>query len=190
MSAVAGKLVQLSGLTGADQRASAVGGLTEIFFESTARTEFSGDDERRRFLARWTSAYLEHYCDDVWFWRDLDGTISGYLTGCRDSANAARYFTDHSNYQLFADYFAEFPAHLHVNCRAERRNVGIGARLVEAFVAGCRRDGLAGVHVVTTSDARNVRFYDRVGFTVRAMRVVADRQLVLLGRDLKAGSGL
>ena len=85
-----------------------------------------------------------------------------------------------AKYEVFADLFPAFPAHLHVNTRPDRRDRGLGARLVEAFAGECRAAGLAGLHVVTGAEARNRPFYARLGFT----RAVERGPLLFLGRPL------
>ncbi len=78
----------------------------------------------------------------------------------------------------------DYPAHLHVNLAPQFRNRGIGAVLIEAFAADALRAGAKGMHVVTSADARNVRFYERVGFRERARTSVNGSELVFLGRSL------
>ncbi len=176
-----GRLVRLTDLA---DPAPAVRALEEIFFESSSRTEFASASERERFYRRWTHFYLTRCQTDVWFHQDGQGDISGYLTGCRDSGAARDLFDELPAYALFETYFPAFPAHLHVNCRADRRGQGIGAALVEAFAADCRSAGLAGVHLVTAPGARNVGFYHRLGFTRRESRPFGNRTLLFLGRPL------
>lgn len=183
MMAGGGAPVRLSDLA---DTAPALAALREIFFESSSRTVFSSASERQDFCRRWTSFYLECCPDDVWFWRESGGSVVGYLTGCRESAGARRLYADVPGYAVFESCFADFPAHFHVNCRADRRGGGIGARLVECFVENCRRLGLAGVHLVTAPEARNVGFYQRLGFTVRLPRPFGGRSLLFMGRCLLA----
>ncbi|HEY0835383.1 MAG TPA: GNAT family N-acetyltransferase [Azospirillum sp.] len=167
-------------LTEAADRAAALAALEEIFFASSVRTAFASDAGRGAFLRTWTGWYVDHAPHDVLFWRDADGRVAGYLTGCRDSAAATELFGTIPKYDAFADLFARFPAHLHVNVRADRRGSGIGAALVEAFAADCRAAGRPGVHVVTGIGARNVPFYTRNGFTEAVERA----PLLFLGRVL------
>ncbi len=104
-----------------------------------------------------------------------DGTLAGYLVGALDEG---------SGFDDFAAAAVEFPAHLHVNLAPEFRSRGIGADLIETFAKDAARAGARGMHVVTSSDARNVRFYERVGFRPRARTTVDGRELVFLGRGL------
>ena len=175
-------------LTALPDRGAAVAALERIFFESSSRTEFASEQDRLSFFERWTSYYLDHRPEYVWLWMESDGGFSGYLTGCLDSAAAGPLYESLASYTVFEDRFAEFPAHLHVNCRSARRNVGIGAGLVDTFINDCVAAGVAGVHVVTAPGARNVRFYNRVGFTERVTRAYLGRPLLFMGRRLGAES--
>lgn len=169
-------------------RAPALAALEYIFFESSSRTEFDSEAERQSFLDRWTQYYLDRAPEHVWLWREANGEFSGYVTGCLDSAAAEPLFQRIPSYKLFEDRFSEFPAHLHVNCRSARRNLGIGAGLVDTFIDECQAAGTAGVHIVTAPEARNVKFYERVGFTEREIRAYQGRPLLFMGRRLRAES--
>ncbi|MBY0432108.1 MAG: GNAT family N-acetyltransferase [Rhodospirillales bacterium] len=161
-------------------RQAALEAIAAIFFASTARTSFDSEDARQRFLETWTGYYTSHQPEDVLLWTGEDGAIGGYLTGCRDSAAAKELFGQIPGYDLFADLFPTFPAHLHVNCAAERRGGGIGSALVEAFAARCR----LGLHIVTGPKARNVAFYQRLGFAHRVERPFRGFPLLFMGRRL------
>lgn len=174
-------------LTDIPEKGPAVAALTDIFFQSSSRTSFATAAERTAFLARWTAYYLDHCPDDVLLWREADGSITGYLTGCRDSAGAIPLHDGLPGYTVFADCFAAFPAHLHVNCRPDRRGRGIGAALIEAFASDCAGAGLAGLHIVTAPSARNVQFYARAGFDHRVDRAWAGHPLLFMGRRLHQG---
>ena len=162
-------------LTDMPDRGAALEALAAIFFASALRQRFADDAERAAFLETWTGWYVREAPEDVLLWVDDDGSIAGYLTGCRDSAGAAALFDTILGYGVFADRFARFPAHLHVNVRPDRRDAGIGARLVDAFARDCG----TGLHIVTGSGARNVGFYRRNGFTEEETR----GPLHFMGRD-------
>ncbi|TWA74075.1 ribosomal protein S18 acetylase RimI-like enzyme [Azospirillum brasilense] len=161
-------------------RAAAVAALEDIFFLSTLRKDFASAEERDAFFHTWTGWYVERAPNDVWFALDGDGAIIGYLTGCKDSAEAVDLARIIPKYEVFADRFAAFPAHLHVNVRPGFRDHGIGRALVDRFAEDCRADGLPGLHLVTGVFARNVSFYQRAGFTVATQR----GPLLFLGRRL------
>jgi len=161
-------------LTDVDDREAARRAIVEIFFASSARTGFADENERKRFLDRWTGWYLTGGVDWVRLALGTDGAVEGYLTGCPDSAGSTPLFDMIPRYRLFADLFARFPAHLHVNVAPDARGRGVGARLVDAFA----NEVGSGVHVVTAANARNVGFYARNGFSERVER----EGLLFLGR--------
>jgi GNAT superfamily N-acetyltransferase len=156
----------------------------EIFFLSAAPRHFATPDERIAFLERWTGYYRADEPEGVYLAVAPGGRVAGYLTGCRDSRGAVRLYHDIPYFGLFEDYFGAFPAHFHINCHPEFRNRGIGARLVEAYLRRCARDGLPGVHVVTAAAARNVVFYRRCGFDVSETRRWRGEELMLLATRL------
>ncbi|WP_236783605.1 GNAT family N-acetyltransferase [Azospirillum humicireducens] len=177
----AGGNIRLDRLTDLPDRDAALAALVEIFFASTSRTEFASDAERAAFLATWTGWYVDDAPRDIWMAVADDGLVVGYLTGCKDSAGAPELARRIPKYEVFADRFAAYPAHFHVNVRPGWREHGLGRRLVDRFAGDCRADGLPGVHLITAVFARNVEFYQRAGFTDACQR----GPLLFLGRTLK-----
>ncbi|WP_245593349.1 GNAT family N-acetyltransferase [Azospirillum halopraeferens] len=175
--------LRLQRLTEVANRPAALTALEDIFFRSALRRRFASAAERAAFLATWTGWYVTHAPADVWFALTDEDSVIGYLTGCRDSAGTAELFTTIPGYALFADRFAAFPAHLHINVHPDHRDRGVGARLIGAFAQDCAATGLAGIHLVTGADARNAVFYRRNGFTVEDRRGA----LLFLGRPLQGG---
>ena len=155
--------------------------LDAIFFEASATKTFVDPEARAAFRERWFARYLAQYPQWAYVAIAGDGRVAGYLIGALDEG---------SGFEDFAPAAADFPAHLHVNLAPQFRNRGIGAILIEAFAADAHRAGAVGIHVVTSADARNVRFYEREGFRERARTSVNGRELVFLGRSLAdAASG-
>ena len=151
------------------------GQLDSIFFEASGTKTFADAAARAAFRERWFGRYLVQYPQWAYLAMTPDGTVAGYLVGAVDEG---------SGFDDFAVAAARFPAHLHVNLSPSFRNRGIGAALIEAFAADAARAGAKGMHVVTSADARNVRFYERVGFHPRASTTVNGRDLLFLGRRL------
>ena len=90
--------------------------IKEIFFESSAKKEFSTDEEKERFYQKWTSFYFENIEAITLVALDAEKVL-GYLMGHPDSKNCTKLYTQNSNYELFEDQFKGFPAHLLINCR-------------------------------------------------------------------------
>ena len=172
--------IRLERLTDLTDRGAVLTGLEEIFFASTTRTEFASTADRAAFLATWTGWFVDNAPRDIWMAVAADGQIAGYLTGCKDSAGSVELARRIPKYEVFADHFAAYPAHFHINVRPGWREHGLGRRLLDRFAEDCRADGLPGVHLVTAVFARNVGFYQRAGFTEACQR----GPLLFLGRRL------
>ena len=156
--------------------------IEEIFFLSSGADSGLVGADKKRFWRRWTEYYLSEVQESVLLYRTPRGVLAAYLTGCPDSAAARPLYDDLFYYRAFEGLYGLYPAHFHVNCHPDFRDRGIGAALVEFFVAECGAAGLAGVHLVTAAGARNRRFYARCGFAEQARRQIADSDMVLLGR--------
>ncbi len=160
-------------------------GIAEIFFLSAAKQSFQSQQEKSDFLARWTGYYRDDEPESTLIAQAQDGTLAGYLTGCRNSAAAARLFRDIAYYSVFQDLFAGYPAHFHINCHPSQRGQGLGTGLAAAFIDLCAKEGREGIHVVTAPEARNVSFYRRLGFDREELRPWQERDLLFMGRKLR-----
>lgn len=158
-------------------------GIDAVFFEASNTRSFADEAARRAFRERWLGRYLR--CDPTFAYLALDGTgsVAGYLVGAIDDPARAERFRDIAYFESFRELTPRFPAHLHVNLAPDFRNRGIGTRLIEAFIADARAAGAPGVHVVTTAEAANVRFYERNGFQV-AGRTGPESRLLFLARKI------
>ncbi len=158
--------------------------IAEIFFLSASRSHFRSSEEKAEFLRRWTGFYRDEATEHFHLAIAPDGRLAGYLTGCLDSAAAERLYRDLPHYRVFEDRFEAFPAHFHINLHPSFRSRGLGSRLARVFIADCAERRLAGVHVVTAADARNAKFYRRLGLTEADTRPWQDRELLFLGHRL------
>lgn len=111
--------------------------------------------------------------------------VVGYLVASMADPLTDPRFASLAYFRRFAPELAAYPAHLHLNVAAGRRNQGIGERLIEEICAILAALDCPGVHVVTAAGARNVGFYDRNHFVERARTAHAGRDLVLMGRTLQ-----
>jgi ribosomal protein S18 acetylase RimI-like enzyme len=161
--------------TDIDLSASLLEQLDAIFFEASNTKTFPSEEARAAFRERWFGRYLSQHPQWAYVAVTGDGKVAGYLVG---ALNEASGFGD------FASVALEFPAHLHVNLAPAYRSRGIGRELINAFAKDAAQAGAKGMHVVTSADARNVRFYTRAGFGERARTTVNGNELVFLGRSL------
>lgn len=149
--------------------------LDAIFFEASGTKTFVDDEARSQFRERWLGRYLRDFPQWAYLAIAGDGELAGYLVGAIDEPPA---FDD---FRLAAE---RFPAHLHINLAPQFRSRGVGALLIDTFASAAAQAGAPGMHVVTSSDARNVRFYQRTGFSPQATTLRNGHELVFLGRAL------
>lgn len=168
--------------------ADIVRALDAIFFEASNTKSFADDEHRGAFRQRWLGRYL----DDMPALAHLlfDGAeaspdaLAGYVIGdLEDPAGRSRY-DDIGYFPLLAHMTAQFPAHLHINLRTDRRGKGLGSILIGRFLDDAACAGCAGVHVVTGADLRNVGFYLRNGFAEVQRFGWKGNTLVMLGRKI------
>src|SRR5262245_6548790 len=159
-----------------------------IFFEASGRS-FEPGPARDAFRERWLGRYLDAPADPVLV--AIAGTrVAGYLVGSLEDPVEQLRFSDLEYYRAhFAAHCQHFPAHLHINLAPAYRSRGLGSALIAAFAARAAAAGVAGMHVVTGKGMRNVRFYARCGFEPVASAPWHGREVVMLGKDLSAGSG-
>lgn len=155
--------LRISGFIEAQNQAHIDAALDAIFFESSNTKSFVDAETRHRFRHRWLGRYLS-------LWPELasiahvNDDVAGYLVGCLIDPTTLPTFNDIGYFQEFASLTKRYPAHLHVNVDARYRGAGLGAKLVNRFLEQVHQRGVAGVHVVTSRGARNVKFYERLGF--------------------------
>jgi len=154
-----------------------------ILFE-TARRTYPPGPERDAFKERWLGRYLQYDAGKAFVAVDASRDVVGYLVGAFDDPARTPRFGDLSYFADFASLTSRFPAHLHINLTADWRSLGIGERLIEAFVGQARSAGVPGVHVVTGEGARNTRFYAKCGFRQEGRLDWNGHPLVLLGKPI------
>jgi len=156
--------------------------LDAIFFEASTRKSFDDDAARSVFHERWLGRYLRDDPEFAYLAMTATDELIGYLVGSVDDPLSSGKFADIGYFNTFGDLTADYPAHLHVNVRAECRGFGVGVRLIGAFLEDARRAAVRGVHVVTSAASDNVRFYNRNGFFEAGRST--DDELVFLARKL------
>ncbi len=156
--------------------------VTEIFWETSSRTEFASPGEKASFQGRYLDVYLDHYPHHAWV-ALLDGEVLGYIVGAPDTLGAADVRAANPHLAVFEDMFARYPAHLHINLTARARGQGVGGLLMQALEAQLRQERVPGLHLITSPTARNVSFYLKNGFTHRVERLWEGRPLLMLGKS-------
>lgn len=152
-----------------------------IFFLSSSIKEFSSDERREAFFKKWCGDFIRLYPENFYLMQE-EKKLLGYLSGCLDS-EAARSVLEVPGYDVFMDLFSDFPAHLHINFHPDCRGRGLGSHLVLAFISDLEFLKIKGVHLVTSPDAKNVTFYQRLGFTHEVVRPFHGSSLLFMGRN-------
>jgi len=152
--------------------------LVEIFWETSARTEFASEQEKLAFRQQ----YLDAYLSDVILVATAGPRVLGYVLCQTDTLGQRSQWPPHLH--LFADLYAEFPAHLHINFRAEARGTGLGSALIGALEELLVQCGKKGLHLITAASARNVSFYNKNGFNRQEARDWKGTSLLFMGKTL------
>ena len=160
--------------------------LDAIFFEASNTKSFASEEARVVFRERWLGKYLTHDPDWAYVAQRTDGHIAGYLAGSLSDPALTPRFSEIPYFAAFKDLTRRYPAHLHVNLAGGQRSQGIGSALVERFVRDASDAGAPGVHVVTSRGARNVGFYARNSFLEVGAHGEGAREIVFLGREIRA----
>lgn len=152
----------------------------EIFFESSTRKSFSSEEEREAFFYKYVGFYLKRFPDYCFV--ASEGKILGYIVGSLVSRDPELYsIQPHMN--LFEDQFQEYPGHLHINCHAESRGKGMGARLV-SHLEEALKNKIKGFHIMTGIDSANKSFYLRLGFSEIVSKDFQGSPILLMGKSL------
>ncbi len=156
--------------------------LREIFYESAAIKDFSSPEKKEAFYQRWCGIYLEQwpsYCLLA-----IEGEqLLGYLVGCPNSTEALKVLTM-PGYDIFSEYFSDFPAHLHMNVHFSTRGRGIGQKLVDRYCQKLQEDKITGVFIITAAMSRPTLFYMKMGFNSSFTCDYGGSALLLMGKKL------
>ncbi len=169
-----------------DDKAALAAQIDAIFFEASRTKTFASARERQRFRHRWLGLYEEQFAETFFVAIDGRTRLTGYLAGAFSDPLSDPRFAEQAIAPSFGAITARYPAHFHINVTAEARGRGVGSKLVAAFAHACRCAGLAGFHVVTAAQSRNVGFYRRCGLEELARAGKGAGATVLLVRRFGA----
>jgi GNAT superfamily N-acetyltransferase len=138
--------------------------IDDIFFTSSARRDFSSQEEKQAFRDMSLGRYIERHRSSFFVAFNDAGDAVGYLAGCLENPLALNHFNDVGYFRDIDDLCRDYPAHLHVNVAEGYRNRGLGTALVGRFVEWAKLHSVKGIHLLTSSTARSIPFYRRSGF--------------------------
>jgi GNAT superfamily N-acetyltransferase len=144
--------------------ATYLGDIDDIFFQSSAKRDFSSQEEKQAFREMSLGRYIEKHLSSFFVALDADGRAVGYLAGSLENPITLNHFNDVAYFRSIEDICRDYPAHLHVNVAERYRNRGLGTSLVGRFVEWAKLHSVKGIHLVTSSTAQSIPFYRRSGF--------------------------
>lgn len=150
-----------------------------IFFESSDKKEFKDQEERSLFYQKYLGFYLDRYPELALVAKSE--SVLGYTVGALDSMDLElQRLQPHLN--LFQEYFDKFPAHLHINCHAMSRGMGIGSLLIETLEELLIKQGVIGYHIMTAPNAKSRDFYRKLGLNFEVVKEFKGSQILFMGK--------
>jgi GNAT superfamily N-acetyltransferase len=134
----------------------------DIFWLTSAKTDFPNITEKANFFAHYCGNYLAHsltfkiVCV-------VNNIVRGYLILSTDTLRDPFNQWPQVNPQVMA-FWEQYPAHLHINVHPESQGMGLGQALMDTALTHLRVKHIKGLHVLTAEGHRNNRFYERCGF--------------------------
>ncbi|HXH29674.1 MAG TPA: GNAT family N-acetyltransferase [Bacteriovoracaceae bacterium] len=158
-------------------------GIREIFFESSSRKEFATPQEKDNFYWKYVGFYLHHYPTHAWVALGEKEEVLGYTVV--DPVTALpEIFAIQPHLTEFCEFYANFPAHLHVNCHASTRGLGIGSKLVLKVSQQLSAEQCIGLHIMTAPGSVNCSFYQKLGFDFEVTRYFNAAAILMMGKSL------
>lgn len=169
--------------------------LREIFFLTSTKKEFPSEGEKENFFKKWTSHYLDSLPQFTYLAIQGNDILLGYLTGDVDTEKSLpMILKNHPYLEGLKHHLKNYPAHFHINCHPDHQGYGIGGLLVSRFIEDYRRQSTLnpatnnerakGVHIITSKEALNVSFYEKMGFHRVEELPWKGNDLLLMGKKL------
>ena len=135
----------------------------EIFFLSSSKKTFLDEEKKEAFFKRWCGDYIYHYPAEFFILFEEDRVL-GYLSGCQNTVESFNHLNV-PGLEIFKDFLPEFPAHFHINFHPDARGRGLGSFLLNHYIEILKANKVKGVHLITSPEAPNVSFYERLSFS-------------------------
>ena len=160
--------------------------LREIFFESSSRKTFESESAREAFFHKYLGHYLGRY-PDLARVALINGEVMGYIVASPET-NQEDLFLLQPHLIMFKNYFAQFPAHLHINCHQDARGLGLGSLLINSTLNILAKGNINGVHIMTSPESKNTSFYRKLGFTFETVEEFHGSAILFMGREISRNS--
>jgi hypothetical protein len=96
--------------------ATCLGDIDNIFFQSSAKRDFSSQEEKQAFREMSLGRYIEKHRSSLFVALDADGRAVGYLAGCLENPITLNHFNDIAYFRSIEDICRDYPAHLSCKC--------------------------------------------------------------------------
>lgn len=157
--------------------------VNQIFFQNSSVNKFEDLKSKDAFFYKYLGHYQQNY-PDLLITIMEDSTVLGYICGSSDSQNDKILYELVNYYNLFSDYFNDYPAHLHINISQKFTGKGLGGLLLSRFERKLTQLNCKGVHLVTGVDSRNISFYRKNGYGFAVERKFKSTPLLFLSKSL------
>jgi ribosomal protein S18 acetylase RimI-like enzyme len=154
--------------------------LKEIFFLTSQRKQFLNQQEKEEFYQKYLGCYLQLKAPWNLAYSD-NGKILGYIVGDKTSLE---YIKFHAYLSLFTEEMKTYPAHLHINIHPTAQGRGLGSKLIENFEKELKKQGVRGVHLLTSPHDLNVKFYHKNGYSFTREREFHQTPLLFMAKLL------
>lgn len=154
-----------------------------IFYASSSLKNFESEDRKIAFFKRWCGDYIALYPEEFLVMSENEKVL-GYLSGCSNTL-LAETSLEVPGLSVFHDLFSDYPAHFHINFHPDCRGRGLGSQIVQRYCNDLKHVGIKGVHVVTSPDAANISFYQRLNFNEEVQRDFKQMTLLFMGKTLE-----
>lgn len=176
------KIFKLNELIEMDDFEQTLDQIKTIFYTSSSLKEFSSEDRKKAFFKRWCGDYITFFPDQFFVMKE-NQKVLGYLSGCRNSKNAESII-EVPGFMVFSDLFDKYPAHFHINFHPECRGQGYGSVLINHYCEVLNDNLIKGLHLVTSIDAPNISFYEKLNFDFQVERPFNNIRLLFMAKIL------
>lgn len=156
--------------------------IKDIFYEATSVKNFKDEEHKKTFFEKWCGDYIQNNPTEFYLMVETDNDqLLGYLSGEANSLKALEIMRVPGQ-KVFEDQFEQFPAHLHINFHVSTRGRGLGSDLVRFYCSVLKSKNISGLHLVTSPEAKNVTFYQKLGFDYQLVREYSGSSLLFMGK--------
>ncbi len=157
--------------------------LAEIFFECSTQKIFSSSSKKRLFKQKYLDHYLENH-PEFCFLLFKQEVVCGYIIGTLDTLRRFDYSEVFPYYDNIKDSIIKYPSHLHINILPSEQGKGQGRALLLELENKFARGLSPGVHIFTSLDASNVKFYKSCGYEDTRNVLYQGSELLFMGKSL------